>query len=86
MHSDDFIRKGLKGNPGNSFLDFIGPNDIAYVIALVKNSRDMWDQDIRLRQLGADLIDNPPEKKIRPLFTGGGGQKSKVGVYGIRME
>ena len=55
VHSDDFIRKGLKGNPGNSFLDFIGPNNIAYVIALVKNSQDMWDQDIRLHQLGADF-------------------------------
>ncbi len=63
VHSDDFICKELKGNPGTSFLDFIGPNDIAYVIALVKNSRDMWDQDIRLHQLGSELIDNPPEKK-----------------------
>ena len=39
VHSDEFIRKGLRLTPETSFLDVIGPNDIAYVIALVKNSR-----------------------------------------------
>ena len=52
VHTDEFIRKGLRLTPGMSFLDVIGPNDIAYVIALVKNSREMWDQDIRLHQSG----------------------------------
>jgi hypothetical protein len=70
------------GNPGTSFLDFIGPNDIVYGIALVKNSREMWDHDIKLHQLGSEVIDNPPE-----LFTCGGGQsKCKERVYGIRIE
>jgi hypothetical protein len=46
VHSDDFIRKGLKLGQGTSFLDFVGPNNIAYVIAVFKNSKDMWDQDI----------------------------------------
>ena len=69
MHSDEFICKGLRLTSGTSFLDVIGPNDIAYVIALVKNSREMWDQDIRLRQLRSEMVDNPPEKKLRPLFT-----------------
>jgi hypothetical protein len=45
-----------------SFPDVIGPNDIAYVIALVKNSLEMWDQDIELRQLRSELADNSPEK------------------------
>jgi hypothetical protein len=43
VHSDDFIRKSLKLGRGTSFLDFVGPNDIAYVIAVFKNSKDMWD-------------------------------------------
>ncbi len=79
MHSDEFICKGLRLTPGTSFLDVVGPNDIANVIALVKNSREMWDQDIRLRQSGSEMVDNPPEKKLRSLFTYGGGQKRMQG-------
>jgi len=30
VHSDDFIRKTLKLGKGTSFIDIIGPNDIAY--------------------------------------------------------
>ena len=58
VHSDEFICKGLRLTSGTSFLDVIGPNDIAYVIALVKNSREMWDQDIRLHQSGSEIVDN----------------------------
>ncbi len=28
VHSNDFIQKGLRGNPGTTFLDFIEPNNI----------------------------------------------------------
>ena len=73
VHSDDYIRKSMKGNSGVTFLDIIGPNDIAYVIALIKNGQEMWDQDIRIRA-GGDQ-----EKKIKPLFTSGDGKKRIVG-------
>ena len=59
VHSDEFIHKGLRLTLETSFLDVIGPNDIAYVIALVKNSWEMWDQDIRLYQSGSEIVDNP---------------------------
>ena len=62
VHSDKFIRKGMRLTLGMSFLDVIGPNGIAYVIALVKNSQKMWDQDIRLHQSGSERVDNPPKK------------------------
>ena len=78
LHSDDFIRKGLKLSRQESFLDVIGPNDIAYVIAVFKNSKDMWDQDIRIRESGMDAMENP-EKKMTPHFTSGGGQKRVQG-------
>ena len=58
VHSDEFIRKAMKINKGTSFLDIIGPNDIAYVIAVFKNSKDMWDQDIRMRQSKEDAVGN----------------------------
>ena len=78
VHSDDFIHKSLKLGQGMSFLDFIGPNNIAYVIAVFKNSKDMWDQDIRMRELGPAAMGNP-EKKLKPIFTSGGGQKRVQG-------
>ena len=48
VHSDEFIHKALKVNTGRSFIDIIGPNYIAYVVSLVKNSKDMWEQEIRM--------------------------------------
>ena len=63
VHSDEFIRKTLKLGKGTNFIDVIGPNDIAYVIAVFKNSQEIWDQDIRIRESGNDAMGNP-EKKI----------------------
>jgi hypothetical protein len=34
----------------------------------------MWDQDIQMQELGLQSIGNP-EKKLKPLFTSGSGQK-----------
>ena len=65
-----------------SFPDVIGPNDIAYVIALVKNSH----QDIRLHQSGSEMVDSPQEKKMRPLFTSGCGQKQMQGKSSWNKE
>jgi hypothetical protein len=48
VHSDEHIRKCLHYSAGRSFLDVIGPGDIAYIVLLVKNSKDMWDQDLRM--------------------------------------
>ena len=33
VHSDDFIQKTLLKNPQTSFIDIIGPSNIAYVIS-----------------------------------------------------
>jgi hypothetical protein len=74
VHLDEIICKCLRYNPGTSFLDVIGPNDIAYVIALIKNSRDMWDQNMKMKELGTKAIGNQ-DKKFQPLFTGESGQK-----------
>jgi hypothetical protein len=45
-------------------MDIIGPNDLAYVIALFKNSKEMWDQDIKMQEFGAKTTDVSPEKKL----------------------
>ena len=78
VQSDDYIRRKLKASLRSTFLDIIGPNDIAYVIAAFKNNKNMWDQDIRMRELGSDAMRNP-EKKLEPLFTSGKGQKREQG-------
>jgi hypothetical protein len=78
VHSDEFIRKCLRYAPGRSYLVIIGPGDIAYIVSIIKNSNDMWDQDLRMQELGAQAIGSQ-EKKLRPLFTSGSGQKRTQG-------
>jgi hypothetical protein len=41
VHSDEFICKCLCYSAGRSFLDVIGPDDIAYTVLIIKNSKDM---------------------------------------------
>jgi hypothetical protein len=77
-HTDDLISKKLRSSPGISYLDVIRPGDIAYVIALMKNAREIWDQDLRLSAAGeAAMASKEPKKK--PKFTGGKGQKRMKG-------
>ncbi len=79
IHSDEHICKVLiHYNAGRSFLNIIGPSDIAYIISIIKNSKGMWDQDIQMRELGKEAKENP-EKKLKPLFTSGSGQKRTQG-------
>ena len=89
VHSDDFIRKALLKTPKTSFVDIIGPSDIAYVISIIKNSGDVWSQDVKMVEMGVRVMGSR-EKKNKPLFTQGEGahrvkeqRESKVRVYGI---
>ncbi len=76
VHSGEHIHKVICYSAGRSFLDIIGPTDIAYIISIIKNSKGMWDQDIQMQELGAEAMENP-EKKLKPLFTSGSGQKTR---------
>jgi hypothetical protein len=75
---DDLISKKLRASPGISYLDAIQPSDIAYVIALMKNAREIWDQDLWLSAGGEAVMGNK-ETKVKPKFTGGKGQKRMKG-------
>ncbi len=46
VHADEHIHRAICYSAGRSFLDVIGPSDIAYIISMIKNSKGMWDQDI----------------------------------------
>jgi hypothetical protein len=78
VHSGEHIRKCLCYSAGRSFLDVFEPGDIAYIVLIIKNSKDMWDQDLRMQELGAEAMGNQ-EKKLKPLFTSGSGQKRTQG-------
>jgi hypothetical protein len=74
VYSDEHIHKVIHYNAGRSFLNIIGPSDITYIVSIIKNSKGMWDQGIQMRELGEEAKENP-EKKLKPLFTSGSGQK-----------
>ncbi len=46
VQSDEYIHKVICYSAGRSFLDIIGPSDIAHIVSIIKNSKGMWDQDI----------------------------------------
>jgi hypothetical protein len=80
VYSNISIIKELHCLTGCSFFDLIRPGDIAYMIAFAKNGRDVWDQTVRLKALGA-AAHKKKEKKLRPLFTAGIGKKKEQGKH-----
>ena len=51
VFSDNKIVQYLRISTGASFLDLISISDIAYVLTIVKNGRDMWDERIERKEL-----------------------------------
>jgi hypothetical protein len=49
-----------------------------FVISVIKNGRDVWNQKIRMKELGA-AVHGKREVKVRPLFTEGTGKKKEQG-------
>ena len=73
VHTDKYIRSTMRKMPGDSFLKFIGPSNIAYLLSVFKNGQAMWDQEIQIRD------GEPAQKKLKPLFSTGDGKKREVG-------
>jgi len=65
-------KKILKNSSGCPFICAITPSDIAYVLAIIKIGKEMWDQ--------AKNPGTNPEKKVRPLFNAGEGMKRESGI------
>jgi hypothetical protein len=78
VYSESDIKTDLKNNEGLSLVDRITPSDIAFIISVLKNGHDVWDQNITMKQLGA-AVHGDRETKIQPLFTGGKGKKKEQG-------
>ncbi len=77
-HSDGAIKSELRNNEGLLFIDIISPSNIAFVISVIQNGWDVWDQKIRMKKLGA-AVHGKQEVKGRPLFTEGTGKKKEQG-------
>ncbi len=77
-HSDTAIKSELRNNEGLLFVDIISPSNIAFVISVIKNGWDVWNQKIRMKELGA-AVHGKWEVKVRPLFTEGTGKKKEQG-------
>ncbi len=63
VYSDSDIKTALKNNEGLSFIDKITPSDIAFVISVLKNGCKVWDQNIKMMQLGAAVHGDRETKK-----------------------
>jgi hypothetical protein len=79
VYPDTDIKNDMKNNEGFSFIDRITPSDIAFVISILKNGRNVWDQTIKMKQLGA-AVHGERETRLQPLFTGGKGKKKEQGM------
>ncbi len=79
VHPDTDIKKDLKNNEDFLFIDMITQSDIAFVISILKNGCNVWDQTMKTKQLGA-AVHGERETRLRPLFTGGKGKKKEQGM------
>ncbi len=79
VYPDTDIKKDLKNNEGFLFIDKITPSDMAFVISILKNGCDVWDQTMKIKQLG-EVVHGERETRLRRLFTGGKGKKKEQGM------
>ena len=63
VYSDSDIKTDSKNNEGLSFVDKITPSGIVFVISVLKNGRNVWDQNIKMKQLGAAVHGDRETKK-----------------------
>ncbi len=61
------------------FIDKITPSDLAFVISILKNGPNVWDQNMKMKQLGAG-VHGERETRLQTLFTGGKGKKKEQGM------
>ena len=77
LHSDRHIKNTLASNPGTSFLEMIGPSDMAYVICMLKNSMKVWMHD---------PTDGNSSTTPKQLYTRGESKKRQFGKSTMSAE
>ncbi len=82
-YSDSDIKTDLKNNEGLSFVDKITPSDIAFVISVLKNGCNVWDQNIKMKQLGVAVHGDRETKNDHCLLDRKERKRSKARVCGV---
>ncbi len=70
-------KKLMTNNTGSPFFCMVTPSNIVYVLAIIKNGKELWYQ-AKKRQVGDPSTS--PEKKARPQFSGGEGRKRESSI------
>jgi hypothetical protein len=61
----------MTNKPNRPFFCYVTPSDIAYILSLIKNGKDMWDQTKKCKE----SLETRHEKKAKPLFSTGEGKR-----------
>ena len=64
LYGVNAINKWLKVNSYKSFMDMVATSDIAYIVSLLWNSKEVWEQD-----LDTSLMNSEEQQKYKDGFT-----------------
>ncbi len=70
-------KKLITNNLGSPSFCMVTPSNIAYVSAIIKNRKELWDH-AKKRQVSDP--GTSPKKRARPQFSGGEGRKRESGI------
>ena len=62
LYGDKAIKAWMKNNKGKTFLDMITMSDVAYCVALVENSHEVWEEELEAKKEIAKLPSDEQEK------------------------
>jgi hypothetical protein len=82
IHTDNHWKRTMKTKTNIVFFQLITPSDIAYIISVIKNGRPVWIT--KKKKLFEASVE--PEKKPKPHFTLGKGQKRTFGKSSWSIE
>ena len=75
-------KKLMTNNPGSPFFCMVTPNDIAYVLAIIKNGKELWDQ-AKKRQAGDP--GTSPKKKGKATIQQGREKEERERYIGVEQ-
>ena len=79
LYGSGKIRSAMKENPGSSVVDLVTASDCAYVVAVIEDKKDVWEQQAELKRHSeeerARIKAMPEFKKALPKFTSRRGLK-----------
>ena len=69
----------LVANPGSNLTHLITVSDLAYVVSVIEDKKEMWEQQVKLANMPPEerkcVKEDAGYKKVEPRFTGRKGVK-----------